>query len=403
MLDPKSLDAMENKARQNAQDAKKPKRTSPMFLVFTALCVFALIALAVIFLPPMLSTLNARASDKPAPAGGNTSPNVVIPAPTQAVVPTAAPVVFSWDGTFGGINAADEYVVDGDSHVTGRDTQGAEMSFTCSAPCLGVFISTDSGVVQGVSTNGKGAAAFIPASGSAIKFSTPSWSGSHQQAHLVQVVKKLPDAVSYRDLLVALMHDENKPLGLMFAPDGTHEEITGAVASSSTSPNTPATVETLGPDPRHNIQIAAEMIRGGNELLPLRGDPTATIQHTVNDMGMDGTLNISVDPGSTVKLFDATGKEVAKVTDLQGFTAIMPFPKGWSTDVLTTWNYNPIDKSGNLTWNVWEEFYIPRTGYSADDFKWVNILYWDATQGKPHNYFYDGTTFKDLGPNPARP
>jgi hypothetical protein len=172
---------------------------------------------------------------------------------------------------------------------------------------------------------------------------------------------------------------------------------TSTPVSSIPTPVIVATVEPLGPDPRHNIQIAAEMIRGGNELLPLRGDPNATIQCTVNDTGMNGMLDISVDPGSTVKLYDAAGNEVAKVSNPQGFAALMPFPLGWAANVETTWN------SGNLTWNVWEEFYIPRAGYSAEDFKWVNILYWDNTQGKPHNYFYDGTSFVDLGPNPVRP
>jgi len=159
-----------------------------------------------------------------------------------------------------------------------------------------------------------------------------------------------------------------------------------------------ATVEPLGNDPRHNIEIAAEQIHSGDELLPFRGDKTVVTHVITNTDDKEGILNVSLDPGSTLILKGTDGLVITQVYDSQGMGVILPFTKGQSVQISTTWNED------NETWNVWAEFYVPRDGYTYEDFKWSNILYWDITQGKPHFYWLDSTNkFVDLGKDPVRP
>jgi hypothetical protein len=215
----------------------KPKRGSPVLVGLVVLIVVTLLVLGAIFVQGRWTTAVAKASTTAA----NLAPVAVNPTMThsiptaQVLVPTATP--FVWDGTFSGVA---EFYIDGDPNVVGWKVEKSEMSYICTQN-FGVYISMDPGSVMTISTGELGAIAYVPCTvGKVVKFTTPYWSGepnNHQNTHLVEIVKKLPDTVNYRDLLVSLKVAEKKPVAYMFSGDGKYEKITDNQAANPTQSN----------------------------------------------------------------------------------------------------------------------------------------------------------------------
>jgi hypothetical protein len=147
------------------------------------------------------------------------------PAVISTSIPLPSPTPkFVWDGKFTGVA---EFYIDGDPQVEGFKTKNVPMKYTC-VENFGVFVTMDPGSIQGISTVDHGAVAFVPCTkGKIVNLTTPHWSDSaeHQQIHLVEITKKLPDTVSFRDLLLSLKLAEGKPVAFMFSADGKYEEI----------------------------------------------------------------------------------------------------------------------------------------------------------------------------------
>jgi hypothetical protein len=205
---------LEEEARPRQYQNKRSNSWLFWLLLILALGVIAGL-LWILFSRPQPATVAATPPTGTALAVAPVSTSVPMPVPTPK---------FVWDGKFTGVA---EFYIDGDPQVEGFKIKNVPMKYTCKED-FGVFVTMDPGSIQGISTVDHGAVAFVPCTkGKIVNLTTPHWSDSaeHQQIHLVEITKKLPDTVSFRDLLLSLKLAEGKPVAFMFSADGKYEEI----------------------------------------------------------------------------------------------------------------------------------------------------------------------------------
>jgi len=154
------------------------------------------------------------------PDGTYDTITVDIPQPAQAAVRPPVDPNFVWDQKIGSLGCC---VVDGDPAIDGFLVKGAVMKYIMIGD-LGVFVSGDPLIINGVSTGNKGAAVFVPGKkGDVITITTTFWddNSKHQSIHLFELVQAVPN-VNPENILMVLKKTENKPIALMFKIDGTY-------------------------------------------------------------------------------------------------------------------------------------------------------------------------------------